>query len=186
MGPVRGETIMDTKKTLVIGQAVLVGKGTSIQCAGKVVEVTPEGVDVQIGNKVVRFDHNDKRGGQFECTPMLDAKTAVVGQAVDLTSAVYYCAGKVVKVTPDGVVVQKDMAYRQGPLELIMKEYDPSLNQEELNGNVLLYFDNNGRSYLPELPSSRDSTAPPPISPWVWDGNGTFEGGPWYITAIKK
>jgi hypothetical protein len=39
---------------------------------------------------------------------------------------------------------------------------------------------NNGRSYVTELPSSYDSTAHP-LSPWGWDGNGTYECGPWEL-----
>jgi hypothetical protein len=44
---------------------------------------------------------------------------------------------------------------------------------EGVDVDELLHFDVNGRSYVTELPSSYDSAG--------WDGNGTFECGPWYI-----
>ena len=86
----------------------------------------------------------------------MDTKTLVVDQEVHMVSGCYSCKGKVVKVTPSGVDVQT--------------------SQE------LLRFDKDGRSYVVELPSSYDSTAHP-MSPWGWDGNGTYECGPWYIVG---
>jgi len=84
----------------------------------------------------------------------MDTKTLVVGQEVSFQSGVYGTNGTVVKVTSLGVDVQTH--------------------------DGLLHFDNNGRSYVTELPSSYDSTAHP-FSPWRWDGNGTYECGPWEI-----
>jgi len=78
----------------------------------------------------------------------------VVGQDVSMFSGCYRTGGKVVKVTPSGVDVQ--------------------------TSGELLHFDDNGRSYVTELPSSYRSTAHP-LSPWGWDGNGTYECGPWYL-----
>jgi hypothetical protein len=83
-----------------------------------------------------------------------------------MESGCYGCYGRVVKVTPSGVDVQTPEIV--GGL--------PSIHAE------LLHFDNNGRSYVTELPSSYDSTAHP-ASPWRWDGNGTLECGPWYIVG---
>lgn len=85
---------------------------------------------------------------------IMDTKTLVVGQDVYMGSGVYLCEGKVVKITPLGVDVQTT--------------------------TELLHFDDKGRSYVTELPSSYDSTAHP-LSPWGWKGNGTYECGPWYI-----
>jgi len=97
----------------------------------------------------------------------MDTKTLVIGQKVYMTSGgIYGCEGKVVKVTPSGVDVQTP--------ELVGGL--PSIHAE------LLHFDSNGRSYVTELPSDYDSTAHPE-SPRRWDGNGTFECGPWYISA---
>jgi hypothetical protein len=86
----------------------------------------------------------------------MNTTTLVVGQDVYMKSGVYSCEGKVVKVTPSGVDVW--------------------------NAHELLHFHNNGQSYVTELPSSHDSTAHP-LSPWGWDGNGTYECGPWYIVG---
>jgi hypothetical protein len=88
--------------------------------------------------------------------PVMDTKTLVVGQDVYMVSGCYWNEGKVVKVTPSGAGVDVQTAYE------------------------LLHFDENGRSYVTELPSSYDSTAHP-MSPWRWGGNGTYECGPWYI-----
>jgi hypothetical protein len=85
---------------------------------------------------------------------MMNMKTLVVGQDVYMISGCYGNKGKVVKLTRRGVDVQTD--------------------------TELLHFDNNGRSYVTELPASYDSTAHP-LSPWGWNGNGTYECGPWYI-----
>ena len=49
-------------------------------------------------------------GGMFECGPVLDTTKLVVGQEVSMSSGVYGCEGKVVKVTPDGVEVQTNYA----------------------------------------------------------------------------
>jgi len=87
----------------------------------------------------------------------VDTKTLVVGQDVYMSSGCYGNKGKVVKLTPRGVDVQTD--------------------------SELLHFDDNGRSYVTELPSSYDSTAHP-LSPWRWNGNGTYECGPWELDDI--
>jgi hypothetical protein len=84
----------------------------------------------------------------------MDTKTLVVGQDVYMLSGVYGNKGKVVKVTPSGVDVQTT--------------------------DELLHFDNNGHSYVTELPSSYNGTSHP-FSPWRWDGNGTYECGPWEL-----
>lgn len=90
--------------------------------------------------------------------PVVDTRTLVVGQDVYMSSGCYWNEGKVVKVTPSGVDVQTVYEF----------------NKE------LLHFDANGRSYVTALPPSYRSTAHP-ASPWRWDGNGTYECGPWYI-----
>ena len=87
----------------------------------------------------------------------MDTKTLVVGQDVYMLSGVYGNKGKVVKVTPSGVDVQTT--------------------------DELLHFDNNGRSYVTELPSSYNPSSHP-FSPWRWDGNGTYECGPWHLDDI--
>jgi hypothetical protein len=87
----------------------------------------------------------------------VDGKTLVVGQDVYMFSGCYVDQGKVVRVTPSGVDVQ--------------------------TSDELLHFDNNGRSYVTELPPSYDSTAHG-LSPWGWKGNGTYECGPWYIDGM--
>jgi preprotein translocase subunit YajC len=89
----------------------------------------------------------------------------VVGQKVLLESGVYCNAGTVVKVTPHGVDVQTSLLH--------------GLQHE------LLHFDKNGCSFVTELPPSYDSKAHP-LSPWGWKGNGTYEGGPWYIVALAS
>ena len=91
----------------------------------------------------------------------MDTKTLVVGQDVCMRSGPQYGTwGKVVKVTPSGQV-------------------DVLCNEELFTGN-LLHFDANGRSYVTELPSFYDPTAHP-SSPWGWNGNGTYEFGPWEL-----
>lgn len=155
---------MDTK-TLVVGQYVRVNRGNYYYDA-KVVKVTPDGVEVQTDydKEPLRFDNNGKGcdgKGTFECGPVMDTKTLVVGQKVYMSSGIYYCEGVVVKVTPSGVDVQTDDGTWNAPHEL-------------------LHFDDKGRSYITELRSSYDSTAHP-LSPWGWDGNGTYECGPWFI-----
>jgi hypothetical protein len=97
---------------------------------------------------------------------MMDTKTLVVGQVVYMESGVYGCEGKVAKVTPSGVDVQTGVMQNDGTW----------------NAHELLHFDDKGGSYVTELPSSYDSTAHP-LSPWGWDGNGTYECGPWYIVG---
>jgi hypothetical protein len=97
----------------------------------------------------------------------MDAKTLKVGEYVQLRSGCYGKAGRVVKVTPDGVDVQTGVRQNDGTW----------------NAYELLHFDNNGRSYVTELPSSHDSTAHP-LSPWGWNGNGTYECGPWEIVEF--
>jgi hypothetical protein len=94
----------------------------------------------------------------------VDTKTLVVGQDVYMFSGCYVNKGKVVKVTPSGVDVQTGVMQNDGTW----------------NAHELLHFDHNGRSYVTELPSSYDGTSHP-LSPWGWDGNGTYECGPWYL-----
>ncbi len=98
-------------KTLVVGQEVRV-KGTICYGPGKVVEVTPEGVVVQDGYRgLLRFDKDGKCGegnDRFECLPILDVKTLVVGQNVELSSGISGIIAKVVEVTPTGGILQKD------------------------------------------------------------------------------
>jgi hypothetical protein len=93
----------------------------------------------------------------------MGTKTLVVGQKVLLESGVYCNAGTVVKVTPEGVDVQTSLL--------------------DLPEDELLHFDNEGRSFVTELPPSYDPKAHP-ASPWGWKGNGTYECGPWHIVAI--
>lgn len=93
----------------------------------------------------------------------MDTKTLVVGQKVLLESGVYCNAGTVVKVTPKGVDVQTSLL--------------------DIPEDELLHFDNEGRSFVTELPPSYDPKAHP-ASPWGWKGNGTYECGPWHIVAI--
>ncbi|MGD0507089.1 MAG: hypothetical protein ABSA27_04790 [Terriglobales bacterium] len=93
----------------------------------------------------------------------MDTKTLVVGQKVLLESGVYCNAGTVVKVTPKGVDVQTSLL--------------------DLPEDELLHFDNEGRSFVTELPPSYDPKAHP-ASPWGWKGNGTYECGPWHMVAI--
>jgi hypothetical protein len=95
---------MDTK-TLVVGQEVYMLKPPYPYwfCGqkGKVVKVTPTGVDVQTAGELLRFD---------TCNIpvfIVGQTTLVVGQDVDVA----YCQrkdrrGKVVKATPSGVEVQ--------------------------------------------------------------------------------
>jgi hypothetical protein len=96
--------------------------------------------------------------------PVVDTTKLVVGQDVYMVSGCYWNEGKVVKVTPSGADVQTGVMQNDGTW----------------NAHELVHFDKNGRSYVTELPSSYDSTAHP-LSPWGWDGNGTYECGPWYI-----
>jgi hypothetical protein len=96
--------LMNTK-TLVVGQDVYMLKPPYpfwfCIDEGKVVKVTPSGVDVQTAGELLRFDTNN--------IPVfiVGQTTLVVGQDVDVA----YCQrkdrrGKVVKVTPSGVEVQ--------------------------------------------------------------------------------
>jgi len=111
---------------------------------------------------------DDTKGRTFSSGPYMlcpgvkvgkvDTKKLVVGQDVYMFSGVYGNRGTVVKITEQGYVeVQTD--------------------------SELLHFDNNGRSYVTELPSSYDSTAHS-LSPWGWNGNGTYECGPWVLDYI--
>jgi hypothetical protein len=97
----------------------------------------------------------------------VDTKTLVVGQDLYMFSGCYVNKGKVVKVTRSGADVQTGVMQNDGTW----------------NAHELLHFDNNGRSYVTELPSSYDSTAHP-LSPWGWNGNGTYECGPWELDDI--
>jgi hypothetical protein len=121
----RGGTIMDTK-TLVVGQEVRVivpHRYTLVH--GKVVKVSPDGVEVltdslpypseRVYGKLMQFDNNGRgKSGyeydKFECAPVLDTQKLIVGQKVSMSSGVYGCEGRVVKATPDGVEVQTDHA----------------------------------------------------------------------------
>jgi hypothetical protein len=94
-------------------------------------------------------------------------RTYEVGQGVYMFSGCYMNKGKVVKVTPSGVDVQTGVMQNDGTW----------------NAHELLHFDNNGRSYVTELPPSYDPKAHP-ASPWGWKGNGTYECGPWYIDGM--
>lgn len=94
----------------------------------------------------------------------MDTKILVVGQEVFMGSGCYGCRGKVVKATPLGVDVQTP-------------EIVGGLPSSEAK---LIHFDNNGRSYATESPSSCD---PEDKRPWTQDVNGTIECGPWYISA---
>lgn len=92
---------------------------------------------------------------------MMDTTKLVVGQKVYMTSGgIYGCEGTVVKVTPSGVDVQH-------------------INDGQTI-DALLHFDNNGRSYVTELPPFCD---PEDKRPWTRYVNGTPECGPWYISA---
>lgn len=61
-------------KTLVVGQAVVMGSGCYCQ-TGKVVRVTPSGVEVQTDEKPWELLHFDSNGrgrdseGTYECGP---------------------------------------------------------------------------------------------------------------------
>jgi hypothetical protein len=96
----------------------------------------------------------------------MDTKMLVVGQNVSMHSGIYDGGdGKVVKVTPEGVDVQT-------------------------TGHGLLHFDTNGLSYITEITNPSYDPSAHPVSPWRWDGNGTYEEGPWkledYISPIGR
>jgi hypothetical protein len=59
---------------------------------------------------LIQFDCNGKGGknryDEVECTPVLDTQKLVVGQEVSMSSGVFGCEGRVVKVTPEGVEVR--------------------------------------------------------------------------------
>ena len=80
-------------------------------------------------------------------------RTYEVGQGVYMFSGCYMNKGKVVRVTPSGVDVQTGVMQNDGTW----------------NAHELLHFDNNGRSYVTELPPSYDPKAHP-ASPWGWEG----------------
>ena len=91
----------------------------------------------------------------------MDTKTLVVGQDVYLISGVYLNEGKVVKVTPSGVIVK--LARAQGPI----------------NEPTLIRFDTNGKAY-----DSSDI-----YNGNMWGGSdpripGTHECGPWELDDI--
>jgi preprotein translocase subunit YajC len=146
---------MDTK-TLVVGQEVWMKSGRYFYM-GRVVEVTPSGVEVKSGVQMFHFG-SDGKGRNSEGShdygpwhiddmPFMErvalweeeakkfCKTLVVGQEVWVQSGIY-CGegGKVVKVTPLHVYVQ--------------------------SGATSMRFDRDGKSC---------------------DGEGTCEGGPWHI-----
>ena len=101
----------------------------------------------------------------------MDTEKLVVGQYVRMVSGCYGSVGKVVKVTPLGVdvLIPVDKTFKNSPLDVGVH-----IAEE------LVHFDKNGCSYVTELPSFYDPKAHPQ-SPWRWDGNGTFEGGPWLL-----
>jgi hypothetical protein len=100
----------------------------------------------------------------------MDKKALVVGQEVYLISGIYSQKGTVVKITPEGFV-----------------DVQTGVMQSDGTWNVrdLLHFDNDGRSYVTELPDSYDRKAHP-LSPWGWDGNGTYECGPWELSLTDR
>ena len=162
-------------------------------CKGKVIKVTPEGVEVRatvqsnltrVGD-LLHFDNSGKGRddeGTHECgawqlvnpfeqrvkeqhsmansyRPIKGSAVAasvppeylkkfhglVVGQKVRMTSGCYGCEGRVVDISPSGVVeVQTGVMQNDGTW----------------NAHELLHFDNNGNGR---------------------DAEGTIECGPWYI-----
>ncbi len=93
----------------------------------------------------------------------MDTKTLVVGQDVYMISGCYIKQGKVVKVTPSGVVVQ--LALAEGPIRP--------------EGNELIRFDTDGKAcdssdiYKGNLWGGSDPRIP-----------GTHECGPWELDDI--
>ena len=110
---------MDTK-TLVVGQDVYVENKIRSN-KGTVIKVTPSGVEVQTETGILlRFDNDgcscgdawyegswhSWHKGSWHIRAMIDTKTLVVGQEVYMFSGISICKGKVIEVTPSGVVVQ--------------------------------------------------------------------------------
>jgi hypothetical protein len=90
----------------------------------------------------------------------MDTKKLVVGQEVELVSGVYGTSGKVVKITPDEVVVETP-TYPGWPSKIV-------------------HLDKNGRSFTPK------SELPDWYTPGCrWDGSGTYENGPWELSKVK-
>ena len=86
----------ESQSRFVVGQEVRVKSSTYFEF-GRVVEVKPEGVVVQApGKGLLLFDNEGKHcRDKFECLPLLDIKTLVVGQEVWLRSGVYSYKGRV-------------------------------------------------------------------------------------------
>lgn len=118
------------------------------------------------------------RGGK------VDTKTLVVGQDLRMVSGCYMNRGKVVEVTPSGVDVE--ITVRTPTPKSIASWRAGKITSGEMKTDdqkQVLHFDTNGRSYVTELPPSYDPSAHP-MSPWRWDGNGTYECGPWELDDI--
>jgi hypothetical protein len=107
----------------------------------------------------------------------MDTKTLVVGQTVYMSSGVYGCKGKVIKITPLDVEVQigKEMRYlptypldgrAQGRSEDDPVDWDSWNDIDHSNSDLslLLRFNNAGEGC---------------------DGLGTFECGPWHISRVE-
>ena len=77
-----------------------------------------------------------------------------------VSGAAYTQKGKVVEITPSGVEVQVRIGSWDADFKPVYSD----------NAYELLHFDNSGRSYI---------LNPPPGD--GWDGNGTYEGGPWEL-----
>jgi hypothetical protein len=108
----------------------------------------------------------------------------VVGQEVHMSSGVYGNKGKVVKITPDGVEVEiTERTLTHESLVSLQAGKIAAGDVQTTDAVRVLHFDTNGRSYVTKLPSSYNPSAHP-ASPWRWDGNGTYECGPWIIVDI--
>jgi hypothetical protein len=127
--------MMDTTK-LVVGQDVLVqyqkyGRGAE----GKVVNVTPDGVEVRTYlGEILEFDRDGwgyHGKHKVECRPPRDVTKLVVGQEVFVVSGGYFSNGKVITVTQEGVEVQLERNPLPGPDNVIW-QFDTK--GEALNG----------------------------------------------------
>jgi hypothetical protein len=188
---------MDTQ-TLAVGQEVYMFSEV-YTCKGKVIKVTPEGVEVRatvqsnltrVGD-LLHFDNSGKGRydeGTHECgawqlvnpfeqrvkeqhsmansyRPIKGSAVAasvppeylkkfhglVVGQKVRMTSGCYGCEGRVVDISPSGIV----------EVQTGVMQNDGTWNADERLH--LLHFDNNGKGR---------------------DAEGTIECGPWYIDRM--
>jgi preprotein translocase subunit YajC len=138
-------------------------RGITLDCMPDVV-VPIIGVLLVICGVAARWLLNERRENRYRQKMRALVPSLVVGQEVYMFSGCYVNKGKVIKVTPEGVDVQTGMMQNDGTW----------------NAHELLHFDNNGRSYVTELPPSYRSTAHP-MGPRGWDGNGTYECGPWEL-----